>query len=93
MGKRNNSVKVLITSSEDGRNTAREFTEIYRELFDVTFRDITVFEDALETARKADMTHMLYFRDVRNLTLTSFADEMGGYSLDITVDDLRRVLS
>ena len=37
--------------------------------------------------------HMLYFKDNTNLILASLADEMGGYSLDITVDDLRRVLS
>ena len=56
-------------------------------------RDFSNFEEALEAAAKMNMTHMLYFKDNTNLILASLADEMGGYSLDITVDDLRRVLS
>lgn len=39
------------------------------------------------------MTHMLYFTDDVNLILSSLADELGGYSLEITVDDLQKVLS
>ena len=84
MSKRDNKVRVMITSSAEGTTAAREFTEIYREMD---------FEEALREAEAAAMTHMLYFRDNGNLVLTSLADEMGGYSLDITVDDLRRVLS
>ena len=93
MSKRDNKVRVMITSSAEGTTAAREFTEIYREMFDVMFREIMDFEEALREAEAAAMTHMLYFRDNGNLVLTSLADEMGGYSLDITVDDLRRVLS
>ena len=88
MSKRDSKVRVMITSSAEGTTAAREFTEIYREMFDVMD-----FEEALREAEAAAMTHMLYFRDNGNLVLTSLADEMGGYSLDITVDDLRRVLS
>ena len=36
------------------------------------------------------MTHMLYFTDDVNLILSSLADELGGYSLEITVDDLQK---
>ena len=89
MSKRDNKVRVMITSSAEGTTAAREFTEIYR----VMFREIMGCEEALREAEAAAMTHMLYFRDNGNLVLTSLADEMGGYSLDITVDDLRRVLS
>mgnify|MGYP000434102590 FL=1 len=92
MDKRNNLVRVMITGNKSGQSAIDEFTEIYREAFDVMKRDFSNFEEALEAAAKMNMTHMLYFKDT-NLILASLADEMGGYSLDITVDDLRRVLS
>lgn len=93
MDKRNNLVRVMITGNKDGQSAIDEFTEIYREAFDVMKRDFSNFEEALEAAAEMNMTHMLYFKDNTNLILASLADEMGGYSLDITVDDLRRVLS
>ena len=93
MDKRNNLARVMITGNKSGQPAIDEFTEIYREAFDVMKRDFSNFEEALEAAAKMNMTHMLYFKDNTNLILASLADEMGGYSLDITVDDLRRVLS
>ncbi len=93
MNKRNNSVRVMITGNENGQTAADEFTEIYREAFDVIRREFSSFEEALDAASEMELTHLLYFKDNENLILASLADELGGYSLDITVDDLRRVLS
>ena len=93
MSKRNNSVRVMITGNENGQTAADEFTEIYREAFDVIRREFSSFEEALDAASEMELTHLLYFKDNENLILASLADELGGYSLDITVDDLRRVLS
>lgn len=93
MNKRNNSVRVMITGNENGQTAADEFTEIYREAFDVIRREFSNFEEALDAASEMELTHLLYFKDNENLILASLADELGGYSLDITVDDLRRVLS
>ena len=93
MNKRNNSVRVMITGNKNGQTAADEFTEIYREAFDVIRREFSSFEEALDAASEMELTHLLYFKDSENLILASLADELGGYSLDITVDDLRRVLS
>ncbi len=93
MGERNYSVKVMITCDKSGKSAADEFTEIYRSVFEVVRREFSSFEEAMGAASEMKLTHLLYFKDNKNLILVSLADEMGGYSLDITVDDLKRVLS
>ena len=47
----------------------------------------------MEYAENSGMSHMLYFLDDINLKLVSLLDDMGGYTLDVTVDDLKKVLS
>ncbi len=89
-----NGVKVFIVGGEHGLKTAKAFSDIYRDKFEVVFEDYTYgLEKALERAKRENMTHMLYFKDDKNVVLSSFADEMGGYTLDITTDDLKNVLS
>ena len=82
-----NEVRVMIAYKKEGKKSADRFAEIYKKLFKVEF------EEALKEAERSDMTHMLYFTDDVNLILSSLADELGGYSLEITVDDLQKVLS
>lgn len=89
-----NKVKVLITGQKAGENAAKEFAEIYDEIFEVEFDgDFPEFDTAFDKASVSGMTHMLYFQDDINLLLVSLADELGGYTAQITVDDLKNVLS
>ncbi len=89
-----NKVKVLITGQKAGEIAAKEFAEIYAEIFDVEYDgDFPEFDAAFDRASVGGMTHMLYFQDEINLLLVSLADELGGYTAKITVDDLKNVLS
>ena len=89
-----NEVRVMIAYKKEGKKSADRFAEIYKKLFKVEYADdIMRFEEALKEAERSDMTHMLYFTDDVNLILSSLADELGGYSLEISVDDLQKVLS
>ena len=70
------------------------FSEIYNKIFEVEYSDrFESFEKAMEYAENSGMSHMLYFLDDINLKLVSLLDDMGGYTLDVTVDDLKKVLS
>lgn len=90
----NGKVKVLITGDDEGLKTAEKFYGIYKNIFDAVYAEgVLGFEMAYKRAESEKMTHMLYFADETNVILSSFADEMGGYTLEITVDDLQKVLS
>ncbi len=87
-------VKAFITGDAEGLKTAERFYRIYRRKFDAEYSaEVLGFENAFKRAENEKMTHLLYFVDGINVILSSFADEMGGYTLEITVDDLKRVLS
>jgi len=87
-------VKVLIAYENEGKKNADIFSEIYNKIFEVEYSDsFESFEKAMEYAENSGMSHMLYFLDDINLKLVSLLDDMGGYTLDVTVDDLKKVLS
>ncbi|MCD8036782.1 MAG: hypothetical protein LUE88_05275 [Clostridiales bacterium] len=87
-------VKVFITGDDEGLKTAENFFDIYNKIFEAAYaKEVLGFENAYRRAQIEEMTHMLYFVDETNVILSSFADEMGGYTLEITVDDLKKVLS
>ena len=90
----NKNVRVLIASNNEGVAIAREFAGLYSRIFMVVYSEIQMrYETAIKMAEEKNMTHMLYFLDDTNLLLASLADEMGGYTLEATVDDLKKVLS
>lgn len=92
--KENKGVKVMIAGDREGLAAAEKYSLIYKKLFDVIYENsINEFEGAYEAAKERAMTHMLYFVNDIDLLLVSFADELGGYTLEITVDDLEKVLS
>ena len=92
--KENNGVRVMIAGDREGLAAAEKYSLIYKKLFDVIYENsINEFEGAYEAAKERAMTHMLYFVNDIDLLLVSFADELGGYTLEITVDDLEKVLS
>lgn len=88
-----NKVKVLISGDVNGLKTAKEFSKIYEKIFNVVFEEkINDFNLAHEKAEKDGMTHMLHFLDEVNVLLSSFNGEFD-YTLEITIDDLKKVLS
>ena len=89
-----NKVRVMIASRKEGKISAERFAEIYKKMFDVVYiNDFIKFEDVVKSAEAQNMTHILYFNDEVNLFLARLADDMEGYTLEITVDDLQKVLS
>ncbi len=90
----NETVRVLIAGEGEGAARAGEFAEIYSRIFKVAYDGRqTGYDAAMERAKKENMTHMLYFLDETSLLLCSLCDETGGYTLEATVDDLKKVLS
>lgn len=55
----------------------------------VEFSAQTQFEAAKAEAKERGLTHLLYFHDAEHITMASFADEMGGFCVDILVSDLQ----
>lgn len=55
----------------------------------VEFSAQTQFEAAQAEAKERGLTHLLYFHDAEHITMASFADEMGGFCVDILVSDLQ----
>ncbi len=96
MEKNENEVKVrvLIACEDRGKNNADMFSEIYNKMFEVEYnKEISDFETAMEYAKVGNMSHILYFIDEINLRLSSLLDDMGGYTVEVTIDDLKNVLS
>ena len=86
-------VKVLISYDVKGQKTAKEYADIYKELFEVVLDDKAGdFDLSYDKAVKENMTHSLHFLDDEKLLLSAIGGEME-YTLEITVDDLKKVLS
>ena len=93
MENNNNKVKVLISYDEKGMKAAGKYAEIYKKVFEVVFdKEANVFDSVYDRAKSEGMTHILHFIDDKNLLLSGLNGEME-YTLDITVDDLNKVLS
>ncbi len=52
------------------------------------FYGIADEKDLISLGKDNGMTHVLHFVDGENIKMVSVADEMGGFTVDITVDDL-----
>ena len=90
----NINVRVLIGTTEDGFKTANRFSDIYSKMFYVDYvKERIVFDDLILLAEEKGMTHMLYFLNDKEARLSLIQGEMGGYTFDIGVDDLEKVLS
>lgn len=83
-------VKALFASSaEAGKIQAARLAEQYCGAgWQVRLSHGMGLEESRKQAMDNDMTHLLYFHDAECITLVSFSDEMGGYSVDIRVSDL-----
>lgn len=81
--------KALFTCTEAGYETAIGIMEAYRQSgMAAYFYGIAAEEDLVELGETNGMTHVLHFVDAEHIKLVSVTDEMGGFTVDITVDDL-----
>ncbi|MBQ9090731.1 MAG: hypothetical protein IJY52_00470 [Anaerotignum sp.] len=81
--------KALFTCTEAGYETAIGIMEVYRQSGMLAyFYGIADEKDLVELGEMNGMTHVLHFVDAENIKLVSIADEMGGFTVDITVNDL-----
>ena len=84
-----NRVKAIVMWSADGEKTAREIGEKYKKaMIEVVFYGMGKEEDSMTIGQDTDATHVLYFIDSQKILLVSLTDEMGGFSVEIGVEDL-----
>lgn len=82
-------VKALFSAAAEGRAQAERLAEQYRTAgWQIHLHHTEDLEESRRWAEERLMTHLLYFHDEEQVTLVSFADEMGGYSVEIKVSDL-----
>ncbi len=83
-------VCAMFASNPDARACAESIALRYQTSgMQVVFSAQTQFEAAYAQAQESKMTHLLYFQDTEHITMASFADEMGGFCVDILVSDLQ----
>lgn len=81
--------KALFTCTEAGYEAARSMMERYRRGgMQAFFYGIAPEADLISLGEANGMTHVLHFVDAESVRLVSIADEMGGFTVDISVDDL-----
>ena len=83
------NVKALFTCTEEGYDAALGIMETYRRNgMHAIFYGRVSEEDLIALGQQNGMTHVLHFLDKENIRMISIADEMGGFTVDITVNDL-----
>lgn len=82
-------VKALFAWTEEGHDTAVHIAGLYRQGgMEVFLHGVAEAEELIAIGEKHGMTHVLYFLDREKLKLVSLADEMGGFTVDVLVEDL-----
>ncbi|MBQ9090649.1 MAG: hypothetical protein IJY52_00055 [Anaerotignum sp.] len=81
--------KALFTCTEAGYEAAIGIMEVYRQSGMLAyFYGIADEKDIVALGEDNGMTHVLHFVDGENIKLVSISDEMGGFTVDITINDL-----
>ena len=81
--------KALFTCTQAGYDAASSIMERYRRGgMQVFFYGIAEEEDLFRLGEDNQMTHVLRFVDEETIKLISIADEMGGFTVDIGINDL-----
>ena len=81
--------KALFTCTEAGYETAVAIMEAFRQSgMAAYFYGIADGADLVSIGETNGMTHVLHFMDDENIRLVSLSDEMGGFTTDITINDL-----
>lgn len=82
-------VKALFAWTAKGEESARLIGRRYLEAgLAVTFYGEAEKDELIFLGEEQEMTHVLYFLDHEKLLLISLADEMGGFTVEILVEDL-----
>jgi len=82
-------IKALIAWSPEGENMARLVGEKYAAAgVTIVPHGKAEREELISLGACKNMTHVLYFLDCEKLLLVSLADEMGGFTVEILVEDL-----
>lgn len=82
-------VRALFASSPLGRIQAQKIASQYQDAgWQVVLGEREGLEENHRWAEENNMTHLLYFHDDEKITMVSFADEMGGFCVEISVSDL-----
>lgn len=82
-------VKALFAWTTEGEKTARLFGEKYQSAgLEVTLYGEAAKDELILLGEQKEMTHVLYFLDHEKLLLVSLADEMGGFTIEVLVEDL-----
>ncbi len=81
--------KALIAWTPAGGDTARRMGEKYLAAgVEIIFHGRAEREELIFLGKRENVTHVLYFLDHKKLLLVSLADEMGGFTVEILVEDL-----
>ncbi len=81
-------VKALFAWTAAGEKTARRIGEKYKAAgMEVFFHGEATKEELTFLAEQGNMTHGLLFLDHERVLLVSLGDEMGGFTVEITVED------
>ncbi|AMJ39942.1 hypothetical protein [Anaerotignum propionicum] len=82
-------IKALFAWTAQGEESAKLIGVRYLEAgLAVTFHGEAQKDELIFLGEKKDMTHVLYFIDHERLLLISLADEMGGFTVEVLVEDL-----
>lgn len=84
------TAKTLIACCEKGRAASFQTAETLR--ISGMYVESSIIGNDIEVntmyAKERGMSHLLYFIDDVNLKVISLADEMGGFTVDVTIDEL-----
>ena len=81
--------QALFTCTEAGYDAALSIMELYRKNgMQAFFYGIAEEADLVSLGEINKMTHVLHFVDEESIRLVSIADEMGGFTVDISINDL-----
>ncbi|WP_352400027.1 hypothetical protein [Anaerotignum sp.] len=82
-------VKALFAWRTAGEKTAKHFGQKYEAAgMEVTLHGEAAREELNLIGKDKEITHILYFLDHERLLLVSLTDEMGGFTVEISVGDL-----
>ena len=85
--------KALFTCTEAGYDAALSIMELYRKNgMQAFFYGIAEEADLVSLGEINKMTHVLHFVDEESIRLVSIADEMGGFTVDISINDSAEVI-
>ncbi|MBS4959687.1 MAG: ATP phosphoribosyltransferase regulatory subunit [Clostridiales bacterium] len=83
--------EALIAYQPCAKKTALRIAEKYRRTGKYMLTSFLGenLEENIAYAKKMNLSHVLYFRDGVHLTMVSLKDEMGGFTVDLTINDLK----